>query len=175
MSRPSLLRAVREDWARHGRRWSEPAVWALATYRYGRWAREGCPRAVSRVASRIYGGLRVVTELTTRISLPRETSIGEGLHLIHGSNIRVHPRAVIGARVGIMHDVTIGTGVDEVSAPVIEDDVFIGAGAKILGPVRIGAGARIAANSLVVTDVPPGATAIGVPARALPTIRHRVA
>jgi acetyltransferase-like isoleucine patch superfamily enzyme len=119
------------------------------------------------------GGLRLVTEIATGVSIPRELEVGEGLHLIHAANIRIHPSAVIGERVGIMHDVTIGTGLDEPGAPVIGDDVFIGAGAKIVGPVRIGAGARIAANSLVVSDVPPGATAIGVPARAVPPMRNR--
>lgn len=173
MSTRSLITLLRADWTRHGRRWSEPALWALATYRYGRWAEDGCPRRLSGLASRVYGGLRVVTEIATGVSLPRELEVGEGLHLIHGANIRIHPSAVIGERVGIMHDVTIGTGLDDPGAPVIGDDVFIGAGAKIVGPVRIGAGARIAANSLVVSDVPPGATAIGVPARAVPPMRHR--
>jgi serine O-acetyltransferase len=167
------LRTLRDDWARHGHRWSEPALWALATYRYGRWTDERCPRRLAGMASRLYGGLRVLTEIATGVSLPRELIVGEELHLIHGSNIRVHPKAVIGARVGIMHDVTIGTTLDDDGAPVIGDDVFIGAGAKIVGPVHVGAGARIAANSLVVSDVPPGATAIGVPARAVPPMRHR--
>jgi serine O-acetyltransferase len=66
-----------------------------------------------------------------------------------------------------MHDVTIGTNMEREGVPVLGDDVFVGAGAKILGPVRIGSGARIAANSLVLQDVPEGATAIGVPARVL--------
>jgi serine O-acetyltransferase len=65
-----------------------------------------------------------------------------------------------------MHDVTIGES-DRRGVPVIGDDVFIGAGAKVLGPIRIGHGARVAANSLVIADVPDGATAIGVPARIL--------
>lgn len=173
MSRPPLLRVIREDWARHGQRWSEPAVWALVTYRYGRWADERCPKRLYGLASRVYGGLRLFTEVATGISLPRELEVGEGLHLIHGANIRIHPAAVIGNRVGIMHDVTIGLGMEGSGAPTIGDDVFIGAGAKIVGDVHVGRGARIAANSLVVSDVPPGATAIGVPARAVPPIRHR--
>ena len=51
-------------------------------------------------------------------------------------------------------------------APTIGNDVFIGAGAKIVGPIKIGDGAIIAPNSLVIADVPPGATAMGVPAKA---------
>jgi len=74
---------------------------------------------------------------------------------------------VIGDRVGIMHDVTIGTNLERPGTPVIGNDVFIGTGARILGGVKIGDGARIAANSVVLTDVPAGATAIGVPARVM--------
>ncbi|HJL22687.1 MAG TPA: serine acetyltransferase, partial [Polyangiaceae bacterium LLY-WYZ-15_(1-7)] len=107
-------------------------------------------------------------ELVTGTRLHRETRVGAAPHFIHGRNVRIHPDAVIGDRVGIMHDVTIGTRNDIEGAPIIEDDAFIGAGAKVLGPVRVGKGAIVAANSLVVTDVPPGATAMGVPARALP-------
>jgi serine O-acetyltransferase len=86
---------------------------------------------------------------------------------VHGWNIKIHPDSVIGARVGIMHDVTLGTNMERPGAPVIGDDVFIGAGARILGGVHIGNGARIAANSLVIGDVPAGATAVGVPARVM--------
>jgi len=77
----------------------------------------------------------------------------------------VHPKTVIGERCGIQQDVTIGTNPERNGAPIIGDDVYIGAGAKVLGPVKIGDRARIAANSLVINDVPDDATAIGVPAR----------
>jgi serine O-acetyltransferase len=93
--------------------------------------------------------------------------VGEEFHLIHWGNTKIHPGVVIGNRVGIMHDVTLGTTMERPGVPRIGNDVFIGAGAKILGPVTIGDGAVVAANSLVLSDVPPGATAVGVPARVL--------
>jgi serine O-acetyltransferase len=87
--------------------------------------------------------------------------------------VRIHPRTVIGERVGIMNDVTIGTANARDGFPVIGNDVFIGTGARILGPVKIGDGAVIAANTLVITDVPAGATIMGVPGRVLPQAKPR--
>jgi serine O-acetyltransferase len=114
--------------------------------------------------SKWYGLNLFLILITSGIRLYRETKIGEDLHLIHSGNIQIHPRTIIGDRCGIQQDVTIGTNFGE-ETPVIGNDVYIGAGAKILGGVTIGDGAVIAANSLVITDVPPNTTAIGVPAR----------
>lgn len=162
-----LWSRVRADVARH-EGWADPAVWPLLVHRFGCSCRE-LPAGLQKVASKLYGAAALGVELATGTRLHRETHVGEGLHLVHGRNVRVHTAAVIGERVTLMHDVTLGTGMDDERAPVLEDDVFVGAGAKILGGVRIGRGARIAANSLVITDIPPGARAMGVPARPLPT------
>lgn len=75
----------------------------------------------------------------------------------------IHPRAEIGPNCLIFQQVTIGTAGGGV--PVLEGHVDVGAGAKILGAVRIGRHAKIGANAVVLRDVPAGATAIGVPAR----------
>ena len=82
--------------------------------------------------------------------------------MAHPYGIVIHARTLIGRRVVIMQQVTLGgkdRGVD--LAPVIEDDVYIGAGAKVLGPVRVGRGAVIGANAVVTRDVPPGCTVVG--------------
>jgi serine O-acetyltransferase len=146
---------------------TDPAVWPLLVYRFGRRA-SALPGPLSRVGSRVYGALSLAVEVATGTRLHRETQVGEGLHFIHSGNVKIHPEAVLGARVGIMHDVTIGLRHGMDGAPQIGDDVLIGAGAKILGPVRIGDRAVIAANSLVITDIAADVTAMGVPARALP-------
>jgi len=76
----------------------------------------------------------------------------------------IHKEVVIGSNVTICQNVTVG-GRGKAGAPVIEDNVFIGAGACVLGPVRIGNGARIGANAVVLADIPAGAVAVGIPAR----------
>jgi serine O-acetyltransferase len=94
--------------------------------------------------------------------------IGGGLFLPHTSGT-VIGAASIGTNATIFQGVTLGAKFADMSytqttRPVLENDVVIGAGAKVLGGVNIGAGARVAANSLVLVSVPAGATAMGVPA-----------
>jgi serine O-acetyltransferase len=119
------------------------------------------------LTSKVYGGLSLGVEVTTGVVIDRAVQLGPEFHLVHSGNTKIHPGVVIGARCGIMHDVTLGMNMERKGVPRIGDDVFIGAGAKVLGPVTIGDGARVAANSLVLSDVPAGATAVGVPARVL--------
>jgi thymidylate kinase len=84
------------------------------------------------------------------------------VYMPHPYGIVMHPQAVIGHRVTIMQQVMIGgRDRDENIAPVIGDDVTIGAGARVLGDVRIGNGATIGANAVVTRDIPPGATVVG--------------
>lgn len=160
-----LIEQLKRDYVLHGSRWRNMAYWAVATYRVGRWA-QAQPRPIRWIGGKLYGVMFLFVEVATGITLNREASIGRDCHLVHAGNIKIHPRCVLGDRVGIMQDVTLGEG-ERLGVPVIGDDVFIGAGAKVLGPIRIGHGARVAANSLVISDVPDGATAIGVPARVL--------
>lgn len=80
----------------------------------------------------------------------------------HPYGIVIHNDAVLGEGIVILHQVTIGARNVDDKAPVIEDNVFIGAGAKIIGGVRVGRHATIGANALISRDVPPGATMIGI-------------
>lgn len=161
----TVFQKFRADLKRHEGKLSNPAVWVMGVYRYGRWASQ-LPRPARWVANRVYGALHLGVQLTTGSNLPREVEIGDAPHLIHFFDIRIHPQVRIGDRVGIMHEVTIATTMHRIGAPTIGNDVFIGAGAKIVGPITIGDGAVIAPNSLVMKDVPAGATAVGVPAKA---------
>jgi serine O-acetyltransferase len=161
-----MLSELRRDYERHGSSLRNPPFWLIASYRFGRWAMD-LPGPARKLGSLVYGVMLTGNEFMLGSTLHRETEIGPGLHIVHADGIRIDPEAKIGARVGIMQCVTIGSSPDRHGAPVIGDDVFIGAGARILGPIKIGARSRIAANSLVVSDVPADATAVGVPAKVL--------
>jgi serine O-acetyltransferase len=96
---------------------------------------------------------------------PRAT-IGEGLYIGHIGGVIISQFAVIGKNCDIGHRVTIGVpALGRPGAPTIGDRVYIGNGATLVGKIRIGNGARIAANSLVIDDVPEGASVMGVPGR----------
>ena len=90
--------------------------------------------------------------------------LGEGVRLPHPNGVIIHQDAVIGPNAMIMQQVTIGITAER-GPPIIGSDVYIGAGAKILGNVIIGDGARIGAKSVVLSDVPDHSTAVGAPAR----------
>ena len=87
---------------------------------------------------------------------------GREIHMPHPYGIIIHSKTIIGRNVTIMQQVTLGggrIGINE--APIIEDHVYIGAGAKVLGNVRIGHHAVIGANAVITRDVPAGATVVG--------------
>ncbi len=166
--RRELVGNIRGDIERHGGTFLTRSVIGLAVYRTGAWALTQ-PKSVRGTALRAYRLLERATRAFTGIHMNCTVLAGDDLHLIHAEGpISIHPDTVLGDRVGIMHNVTIGAAVDAEGAPIIGNDVFIGVGAAIIGPVVVGDGARIAANSLVVSDVPPNSTAIGVPARCYP-------
>ncbi|MCG5237498.1 serine O-acetyltransferase EpsC [Xanthobacter oligotrophicus] len=101
--------------------------------------------------------------------------VGGGLYVPHPYGIVVGS-ATIGRNLSLLQNVTIGhKNLDDLYDPVIEDDVQISAGAVLLGPITIGEGAVIGANSVVLKDVPAGGLAIGIPARIIPAAAPSVA
>lgn len=102
-------------------------------------------------------------------SVPFSATIGPRVRWQHGfSGIFIARDTVIGADCIILHQVTIGSNIGAIGkerhSPTIGAKVLIGAGAKVIGGVAIGDGARIGANAVVVSDIPPGATCVGPPA-----------
>jgi serine O-acetyltransferase len=106
----------------------------------------------------------MVWSIATQSDIAIEARLGSGLMLPHPNGVVIHEDATIGDDCMIMQQVTIGmTGDGEV--PAIGSRVYIGAGAKVIGKLTVGDGARIGANAVVMSDVPPNCTAVGIPAR----------
>ncbi len=106
--------------------------------------------------------LRRFATVVYGVEIGNEVTIGVGVNFIHPMAVVIGGDAKVGARVRFMGSNTVGTARDN-GYPVIEDDVMVGAGARILGPIRVGKGAIIGANAVVLHDVPPGAVVTGVP------------
>src|SRR5262249_26510584 len=141
-------------------------VWAIAVYRFGHWVHCEAPRALALPFKLPYLVAQKAVEITTGISIPARATIGPGLYIGHFGGIILHAETVMGADCSLGSGVVIGTlGGGRDGVPRIGDGVFLGAGAKVLGPITIGDGARIGANAVVVEDLPAGATAVGVPAQ----------
>ena len=124
---------------------------------------------------------RIVSQTSrffTGIEIHPGAKIGTNLFIDHGMGVVIGETSEIGNNVTIYHAVTLG-GIspsieserqrNEKRHPTIGNDVVIGSGAQIIGPVKVGNGSRIAANAVVVNDVPEGATMVGVPAKVIKT------
>ena len=128
---------------------------------------------------------RIISQATrffTGIEIHPGAKIGKNLFIDHGMGVVIGETSEIGKNVTIYHAVTLGgiaPSVDSDSQrnekrhPTIGDDVVIGSGAQIIGPVKVGNGSRIAANAVVVNDVPENATMVGIPAKAVQIGKQR--
>ncbi|MBX9137273.1 MULTISPECIES: serine O-acetyltransferase EpsC [unclassified Clostridium] len=118
-----------------------------------------------------------VSRFFTGIEIHPGAKIGKGLVIDHGMGVVIGETAEIGENVLLYHGVTLGgTGKDKGKRhPTLGDNVIIGAGAKVLGPIYIGSNSKIGANSVVLKDVPEGATAVGIPAKNIIRVQEDVA
>ena len=139
-----------------------PGVWALGFHRLAHWLYKGELYFLARLVNH-FG------RILTAIDIQPGASIGERFFIDHGFVV-IGETATIGDDVTIYQQVTLGgtnptDGIAGKRHPTICDGVIIGSGAQVLGPIKIGARARIGANAVVTKDVPEGATMIGIPAR----------
>jgi serine O-acetyltransferase len=152
-----MFDTLRQDFRRN----RDPLVrLVLAVFRLGQWT--AARRTVTRRCWTFpYKLLNlVVIRLGTNSDLPRELCCGPGLRLFHPYGLVFHRDARLGRNVSVYHQVTIGRR-DYRGEPVIGDEVTLGAGATVLGPVVVGRGAKIGARATVLDDVPAGGRAIG--------------
>jgi len=132
---------------------------ALLVYRIFRWFYE---RRIPTQPVRFF--VERFIEITTGISIPVQARVGKGLRIHHFGGIIVHPDAIVGEGCTIYHGVTLGDLGGRGGAPRVDNHVVIGAGAKLLGQIQVGDHCRIGANAVVLTSVPAGCLAVGVPA-----------
>jgi serine O-acetyltransferase len=113
--------------------------------------------------------------LATNIDIHPGASIGERLFIDHGAGVVIGETAIIQDDVTLYHGVTLGgtSWAPGKRHPTIESGVLVGAGAKILGPITVGARSRIGANSVVIDDVAPEMTVVGIPGRIVRVERRR--
>jgi serine O-acetyltransferase len=157
------------DFRAHGRNWGAQGFWAMIVYRFGRWRYGVQPAIVRKLFSLLYHLLFKFIQIVTGIELPCEVDIGRNFVIDHFGGIIVSGYAKFGDNCRIRNGVVVGLRrVEEKRAPIIGNDVDIGAGAKLLGPIRIGNNVLIGANAVVLCDVPDNSVAAGVPARIMP-------
>jgi len=163
----SLKQLIREDWVAHGKDWTKPGFRAVAVHRFGVWRMTIGPKILRAPFSILYRSLFRYVRNHYGIELPYTVELGRRVIVEHSGAIVIHGYSKIGDDCIIRQGVTIGARrVDRASeAPELGAKVDIGAGAKILGKVRIGDGAEIGANAVVLNDLPPDVIAVGIPAR----------
>jgi serine O-acetyltransferase len=170
----SLLAIIREDWANHDRDWTLPGFRAMAVYRLGHWHRAIRFMPFRLIVKRVHLTLYRYVRNHYGIELRYTAILGRRVRIEHQGGIVIHGYCRIGDDCVIRHGVTLGIRSPDrpFHVPVLGNGVDIGAGAKILGDVVLGDRCRIGANAVVLHDVPPSASAVGVPARILSNGRN---
>lgn len=145
--------------------WAQ-GFWALFNHRFGNWRMSVRPKLLRAPLSLFYRIWRKWVQMTCGIDIPYTVKVGRRVTLEHFGGMILVARS-IGDDVTIRQNTTFGvkSKTDLNGKPMIGDRVDIGVGAVLLGHIKIGDGAVIGANSVVLKDVPPGALAVGAPAR----------
>lgn len=160
-----MFEKVYEDFRAHDSRWGAQGFWALLVYRFGRWRYGVRPTLLRKFFSAIYHVLYKLIQVIAGIELPCEVELGRNFVIDHFGGIVISGYAKFGDNCRIRNGVVVGLRhVEDKRAPIIGNNVDIGAGAKVLGPIRIGNNVLIGANAVVLCDVPDNSIAVGVPA-----------
>jgi len=164
---PGPWQLIREDWEAHGRDWTKPGFRAIAIHRFGNWRMKLRPKALRAPFSMIYLWLYRRARNHYGIDLPYTVQLGRRVVIEHCGAIVVHGKVRIGDDCIVRQGVTIGIRSTDRpwDVPELGARVDVGAGAKILGKIRIGDRVQIGANAVVLRDLPAGAIAVGIPAR----------
>jgi serine O-acetyltransferase len=160
-----MFHDIREDFRAYDGRWGAQGFWVMVVYRFGRWRYDVRPVVARKFFSLIYRILYKIAQIITGIELPCEVPVGRNFVIDHFGGIVISGYAQFGDNCRIRDGVVVGIRrVGEPRAPVIGNNVDIGSGAKLLGPIRIGDNVLVGANAVVLCDVPDNSVAVGVPA-----------
>lgn len=141
----------------------EQSIYPIAWYRFGRYLMQIENALLKRIVLVPYYFVFRFIELIFGISLPPAAEIGGGLRIWHFGQIFINAESVIGRDVTIRQNVTIGSKNESGIAPVIGNNVEIGAGSMLIGDIRVGNNSTIGAMSLINKDVPSDSLAYGIP------------
>jgi serine O-acetyltransferase len=161
-----MFENVKEDLKTYNYQWTKQGFWVMLIYRFGRWryTLEFVP--IRKFFSLTYKILFKFIQIITGIELPCEVIIGKNFRIDHFGDIIISGYAKFGDNCTIRNGVTVGLRHENNPiAPRIGNNVNIGTGAKILGPITIGDNVEIGANAVVISDVPSNNIAVGVPAK----------
>jgi serine O-acetyltransferase len=160
-----MFQDIREDLRSYDGNWGAQGFWVMVVYRFGRWRYNVRPAILRKLLSLIYRVLFKFIQIITGIELPCEVAIGRNFVIDHFGGIIISGYTQFGNNCRIRNGVVIGLRrIEDKVAPIIGDNVDIGTGAKILGPIRVGNNVLIGANAVVICDVPDNSIAVGVPA-----------
>ena len=160
-----MFQNIRADLVAHRGDWSAQGFWAMVVYRFGRWRYTIVSPWIRKPFSLLYKFLYKFVQIITGIELPCEAIIGSGFVIDHFGGIVISGYASFGDNCRIRNGVVVGLqNAGQPCAPQIGNNVDIGAGAKVLGPITIGNNVSIGANAVVICSVPDNHIAVGIPA-----------
>lgn len=166
----SFWALVAEDYRTNGSKLASCGFWALFVHRFGNWRFNVKNRLLAFPLNALFRLMFDFVRFFFGIQLSVETQVGRRVILLHHGGMYLGA-AKIGDGVLLKQNTTMGYRIGgDYGLPTLEDNVEVGTGAAILGAVTIGHDSFVAANSLVLKDVPPNSIAMGVPARAFPKL-----
>jgi len=173
-----MFEILRQDVARYGpdsrhplwTAWTHPGLWATAAYRLVVWTRAPERGGAGRVLGPLASALQALARMATHVDLAPEAAIGPGLYLPHAGFVIVGPGSRVGANCTLAPGSVLGHAggrADPGGEPEIGDRVYVGPGAKLVGPIHVGDDALVGIGAVVTASIPPRGVVAGNPARLL--------
>jgi serine O-acetyltransferase len=164
-----MFENIKQDFSNYQGDWGAQGFWVMLVYRFGRWRYTIKNGFIRKPFSLLYKILYKFIQIITGIELPCEVEVGNNFVIDHFGGIVISGYAKFGNNCRIRNGVVVGLkNVKSPKAPQFGNNVDIGAGAKILGEIKIGNNVFIGANAVVLCDIPDNSLAVGVPASVKP-------